>query len=270
MDAPISDEALPTPWGIRPVRTGTVSHVRVGPRVIWLTIRHGEIWLAHKEVGDAPVPGEPPEDAPWARWATPGGEEEVFLRPAFPDRSVVLSPERPFTLLPGSSVRIFVRVPFWIRVELPTARGKSLLLHELPSAAMSDTWWGDFLDGELAYWLPISARRAMTPELFEPHLGVCPLVLENSSDGDLNVDKLAFRMTNLSIFAKENELWADESQVLFQGDEDGSQVHITGHPSAEATGAVRVAAPRAPIVRGLKARTFARINRAISSMGGGV
>lgn len=270
MDVPVSDEALPSPWGLRSVRAGTVSHVRVGPRVIWLTIRHGEIWLAHKEAGDVPVSGEPPEDAPWSRWATPNGEEEVLLRPAFPDRSVVLSPERPFTLLPGALVRIFVRVPFWIRVELPVATGKSLLLLELPSAAMSDTWWGDFHDGELAYWLPISARRAMTPELFEPQLGVCPLVLENLSDTDLSVDKLAFRMTNLSIFAKGSELWADESRVQFQGDEDGSHVHITGHPAEEAADAVLVAGPRAPIIRGLKARTFARINRAISGMGGGV
>lgn len=269
----------PPPWGLRSLDSQGVVALRIGPRDFWLQARDGEIWVAHS----APPPlaegstdpsllpaleTEPPEGVDWARWATPGGETEISFRPAFPERPLVLQPERPFRLLSGASARVFVRVPLQIRLELQLGdREQPHLLAEFPSISMSDTWWGDVMDGELAWWLPTSARREIRPELHQPHLAVCPLHLTNRSGADLAVDKLAFRVVHLSLFRHGTELWSDESRVVYQGNTEGSRIDMSGAPPPEAPEASLVVPPRIRSQKGFRARTFHRL-MSLSGAGG--
>ncbi len=287
MAPPRGDDALPPPWGFHPLDEGTVDSLRLGPRQIWFQRSGTEVLAAgvdgYKGGVDPRVDGDvgestdgPPESGGWSRWATAGEDGEIFIRPAFPDRPLVLSPERPFRLLPRARARVFVRVPLWIHIELRSGRARgegdeerAILLTSVPSVTMSDTWWGDVEEGELAYWLPTTARSKMAPELFAPHLAVCPLHLENEADIDLEVERIAFRVNHLTLFAKGSELWADESRVSYQGDEEASHIEMTGKPPVEAKGARLVAGPREPVLRGLRARTFARF-RSFPGLGGGV
>ena len=187
---------------------------------------------------------------------------------------MVLEPEWPFRLLPGAEARVFVRVPLWIRMDLVVRTPgdpedvRRLKLQETPAVLMSDTWWGELHSGELAYWLPTTARRATAPRLFAPHAAVCPLVLRNQADEDLRVEKLALRTSHLSLFVGEGRIWSDESRVLYQGGEEGSQIEMTGQPPSEAEAAELVSGPRTPIQRGFRARTFDRL-RALPGLGGG-
>jgi hypothetical protein len=261
-------DLLPPPWGRLELPLGTTLPHRIGPRDHWFAFRDREIQVATTPVPEGavtPTP-EPPEGVEWARWAVPGEGRTVVLRPALPNRSVVLQPELPFSLLPRAEARIYVRIPLWIRVEM--ADTERTLLSEVPTVELSDTWWGDFLEGELCYWLHTHARREMRPELIQPYLAICPLLLVNRSGTDLRVEKLAFRVAHLSLFAHRGGLWADESVVRYQGESEGSQIEITGKPPPEATGATRVAGPRIPVSRGFTARTFARL-LAFPGLGGG-
>jgi hypothetical protein len=261
----------PAPWGRYELADGEPKAVRIGPRDLWLRWRNGEIWLAlgperpgpaapGKQGGDGPRTS-PPEGSGWSRWATARGESEVLLRPIFPDRALVLEPERPFRLLPRATARVYVRVPLWLRVELPVerARDEVVVLEEVALTSLSDTWWGGLSQGELAYWLPITARRDMKPELWTSHLAVCPLVMTNRASEDLRVEKLAFRVAHLTLFEEGGRFWADESSVTYHGEGEGTQVEMTGSPPEEARGARRVSEPRAPASRGMRARTFGRL-----------
>lgn len=249
----------PRPWGCYTVPDDENLPVRVGPRDLWLSHRHEEIWLAAAPVAPDEGPNgpgpDPPDDGGWKRWATEPGRRDVRLVPAFPDRPVIVQPERSFHLVGGTSARVFVRVPLFIRVELGTGE----LLEEIPTVTMSDTWWGGFLEGELCYWLATTARRTWSRELLEPHLAVCPLALHNRSDGDLHVEKVAFRVMHLCLFHGHGGFWADETRVRYQGDVEGSQIDTTGRAPQEAAGAPLVAPPRVPAPAGLRARTFHRL-----------
>jgi hypothetical protein len=123
---------------------------------------------------------------------------------------------------------------------------------------MSDTWWGDLEDGTLGYWLSTHARRSLTPELVEPHLAICTLNLSNRSRETLPVEKIALRVSHLSIFASGGGLWCDEVQVTWSGGDD-SAIDMSGEVPVEAQGARLLAPPRHPVERGIRARTFARI-----------
>jgi len=272
-------QALFSPWGRRTLDPEETTTLRLGTRSLWIRAEDGEIWIAHREAADVEADGaetpvraspdpDPPEGVEWSRWATPKREREVILQPALPDRTVVLKPERSFKLMNRSQARVFVRVPLWIRVELvPTAGGDPELLAEIPSLVMSDTWWGDFMEGELAYWLPTTARREMRLDLHLPHLAVCPLELVNRSGTDLAVEKLAFRVPHLSLFVHQAHFWADQARVTYQDDVAGSQIELAGRTPEEAEGGALVGEPRTPALKGFRARTFDRF-RHLPGVGG--
>jgi hypothetical protein len=269
-------DALARPWGRHTLTAAETLGLRLGSRDLWLRCQAGEVQIANEDRGagsgdlatwgSGSAPAEPPEDSAWSRWAPPAPASEITVRPVLPDRAVVMRPEAAFRLLPGSEARVFVRVPVWIRVELVLA-GTSHGLLTVPSVVMSDTWWGDLAAGELAYWLPTTARRAMQPGLFAPYLAVCPLHMRNETQGELLVDKVALRVAYLSLFQARDGIWADEARVLYLGHEEGSQIEMTGQPPSEAGPADLVASPTARAQKGLRARTFDRI-RALQPFGG--
>jgi hypothetical protein len=274
---------LSPPWGLLDLPEGEIQAIRLGPRDFWIVARDGEIWVALGPVGapaesgattaeGKPQAPEPPQGTEWARWATPGGESQIVLRPALPERTLVIQPELPFRLLPRAEARVFVRVPLSVRVELPPPAGEGgsgagPLLTQFATFVLSDTWWGDVMDGELAYWVPTTARRVLRPELHQPHLAVCPLNLINRSGTELGVEKLALRVAHLSLFDWEGAgLWGDETRVTYQGSSEGSQVEMSGQAPPESLGGRLVVPPREPLQRGIRARTFDRL-RSFSSPG---
>lgn len=277
---------LPRPWGPVPLPPGDPVRARVDRRTVVVVRTEGELRLhasfEDPAEEDPPFPSlhrgtdEPDPDPAWSRWALARDEGHLWLRPCMPDRPLVLQPEAPFALLPRASARVFVRVPLWVRLEWmegsrppsdETIPSQGTVLAELPVTVLSDTWWGDVMDGELAYWLGTRARRVYRPALRAPHLAICPLVLENRSGGELKVEKLAFRTVHLGVFSDGQGFWGDESRVRYQGEAEGSEVEVTGAPPPEAGTPHLVTPPRVPLARGIRARTFHRL-RGLSSLGG--
>jgi hypothetical protein len=238
-----------TLWGDRPMPgDGEILKIDVGPLTLWLKTVGDEIWLASARVGgEGPSPREgPPDDLAWSRWALRDRPHHLRILPVLPDRAMVVKPEHPFTLTRLARARVYMRVPTWVRVEaVDEAGGKPVRLAEVPTISLSDTWWGDFLDGEMAYWLTTKARRAPTP--------------------DLLVEKLLMRVEHLSIYEKDGRLWAEEVRVEYHGEAEGSDIHMDDHPPEEAKGAREITPPRTQS-RSFKARTFARL-RALSGFG---
>lgn len=256
-----SEPALRAPWGEHDLSSEDTLTIHVGPLVLFVHSRGDEVWIASRPgdwTHDSAEPTAPtPEDQDWVRWPVPGGAGRISLSPALPPRSVVLEPELAFRLLPATEARIFVSVPLWVRVAIAGEPEKFLV--EVPTLTLSDTWWGDFAEGELCYWLPTTARRRVEDRVSSPHLVVCPLQLQNESEEELEVQEIALRVAHLTVYSSGVRFWADETSVRYRGESEGSSIEMSGQSPAEAPSAVEVASPRSPIQRGLTARTFARI-----------
>jgi hypothetical protein len=255
-----SEERRVGPWGPRTLEDGESEVVRFGHLQLHLARRGDEIRAAHfrqpsgrdvaPAVGALAVEGE----LDWSRWATRDATGRVHLRPAFPDRPLVVAPEDPFHLLGGAEARIYVRVPLWV-----TVVHADTTLITLPTIPFSDTWWGTEEEGELCYWLTTHARREIAEPLFEPHLAMCPLRLVNRSDDDLTVEKVALRTAYLGLYAEGERIWSDETRVRFEGEAEGSRLEMAGKPPTEAPDARLLAPPRLKMTLGFRARTFGRI-----------
>lgn len=208
--------------------------------------------------------GDVPTDA-WIRWAVPA-EESLALHPALPDRLVVVSPEQPFHLPPEGRARVFVRIPLFVRVRTTGEASSATTLEEFPSVVLSDTWWGAFTEGEVGYWLETRARREITPELYSPHLAVCPFTLVNRSTQSLPVERFAVRVAYLTLFGRGNAVWTDEVQVRYRGGPEGSEIRYTGKVPDDAGDVELLADSREPAPRGFHARTFGRLKAKMAAL----
>jgi len=259
----LNHQAHPSPfsWGRYRIPTEDPLVLRIGEVAVFVRTKQDEIWISHLPApGDGPSPPPPPDSHEhWERWGASQSPDEVEVLPLFPDRALVLRPENPFHLLPGARARIYVRVPLWIRLSVPGTSGGTIL--ELPTIPLSETWWGDYLEGETSYWLPIRARRSAPRELMTGDRIFCPLALANEAEEELPVEQILLRCRHLAVFRGQESLWSDEVRVRYRGEDVGSELEMTGRTPREAPGAPQLTPPRSPLTRGFTARTFARLRR---------
>jgi hypothetical protein len=238
------------PWGEVRLAAGEGMQRRSGALTLELRREPDEVWIRGSYEGKPP-----PSEDDWVRWSVPASDR-LELRPALADRTLVVAPERSFRLPPLGTARIFVRVPLFVRVMRVGTEGDTTRLEELPSVVLSDTWWGTFTEGELAYSVHTRARRAVAPDIFEPHLAVCPFELVNASAQALPVERFAVRVAALTLFGRGDAVWTDEMLVRYHGAQEGSEIQYTGKVPRDAGTVTRIAEPREPAPKGLHARTF--------------
>lgn len=242
-----------SPWGVHDLRGAQALDLHFGPLSLRVEERDGEVWLGRHLVD----PGGHGPSERWTRWATADWDGRVSFTPVFPDRPVVVEPDGAFWLVRGASARIYVRVPLWVHVEALGQDRTSLI--RIPTVVGSDTWWGSLEEGELCYWFATSARRSVEDSLFQHHLAMCPVKLENASADSLPVERIALRVAYLSLYSQGGRLWADETSVRYQGEAEGAHLETAGTAPPEAPGALLLAPARLRMTRGLRALTFARL-----------
>lgn len=233
-----------------------VSHT-IGPVTIWLKKVSNEIWIASEYAEDLPRKKISPEKVNvlnWSRWALPKEETRFSLRPSFPNRPVVVKPEYPFKIVTNAKVRVYTRIPVFIKVVL--ADKPDFVVTEIPTVNLSNTWFGLHTEGELCYWVHTSARRVIEPDIMQTWMAVCPIEITNKQDEPLDFDKLCLRVEHLSIYKANEYLWADETLIIHQGREKYSDIEMKGILPAEAKGGTLITKPRVPIKKNFAVRSF--------------
>jgi hypothetical protein len=239
-------------WGEHTLDGEKTSTWQIGDLDLQIKEAGNELWIASENSSMKKLPND--HEIKWSRWARRKSSNCIRLEPLFPDKAIVVKPESPFRLLPGVEARVFVRVPIYIGVKLKQKSDNYLA--ELPSVTLSLTWFGGPTEGELCYWISSSARREITSDSKRDYLAICPIQLKNSSDQDLLVEKLCLRVKWLSLYDKDDQLWANETKVSYKGGNDLSQVSIISGPPREAEKASMINAAREITRKSFSIRTF--------------
>lgn len=242
-------------WKMLRITGDEVVRHRIGPLTLFLKKVLNEIWFAASR--DEKRQGEPealPENPEWTRLALPDKFEEFQISPVFPDRSVVVDTDYSYRIFPEARSRVYCRVPAFARIT-PKAR-PDMIIAEIPTVILSGTWFGLFTDGELSYALSSTVRRLLNKEHFEPHLIVCPIEISNEGEDELRFEKINLRVERLSIYIKDNVMWADETLLTHHGKETFSDIEMKGVVPKEANGAELVSNPRNPIEMSMAVRSF--------------
>ncbi len=244
-------------WGELPLKEGEPAAVSIGPLLIWAQLKHSEVWIAHKTDAGPEASPPPDSDPAWSRWALSTPPASLRISPALPPRSLVVQPEYAFRLSIGAEARIYVRIPLWAAIRAAPGPARPLL--EAEAAILSNTWFGDFQDGELCYWLSTGARRAAVPSPDRPHLALCPISIKNVSGEELLIEKLRLQVAALRLYqSPDGQIWTSDMRVIHSG-EEGSKVEVLKKAPVEAPQAALLAEARHSAREHFTSRTFGRL-----------
>jgi hypothetical protein len=174
--------------------------------------------------------------------------------PILPDRPVVIRPDRALTLLPGQSTVFFLGIPVWFRLRTPGQRPARIF--DEPLTTLTRTWFGDPVTGELCWGLATRLHHSRDSLDTAPDHAVCPLMIENSSETDLEFQKICIHVENLSVFRGRQHLWTNSLHAVFTGPDQVTQIEITHEPPGFENGLVLVSEARQPAAGWNIRRTF--------------
>ena len=143
--------------------------------------------------------------------------------PVLPNRPLVVRPDRSLTILPGESAVFFLEIPVWFRLD---AGEDGSMIFEEPLSILSNTWFGDPVNGELCYTLDVRLHQSIDSVDPCAYLAICPLSLTNDSRQGLPFEKVCLHAENLSVFKGAKRLWTNGLSVLFRGQDQGSQIQL--------------------------------------------
>lgn len=190
----------------------------------------------------------------WIRVGCGQGDPVLQLRPALPDRALVVRPEAGFRIPPGERIQFFVSVPLWLQVLL-CGKG-DVVCADVPSVVLSNTWFGSLSSGELGYALRTRARRAADQFEILPGAALSPVRVRNNSSKVLEFERLCIRVPGFSLFRGSANFWTNELSVSYRGDgQDERVVQGLLAPSAE-SGAALACPARVNVKRGLLVKSL--------------
>jgi hypothetical protein len=210
-------------WGDAAIEHGATQHWQIGPLSLWVHRIHDEFhiaWQYFEEDSEgaesrALAEDQEPEDINWNRYIVNDAVPGIRLRPAFPDRPVLVTPEYQIMLAPGSNALFFVSIPVW--VQLLTGGPDGAVLVEIPSQLLSNNWFGDTLSGELCYAVKSRARRELNQDT-KTHLIRSPVTVRNRGTALLDLKQLYIHVEHLRVYGGKN-LWANEVILSYTGGE---------------------------------------------------
>jgi hypothetical protein len=178
------------------------------------------------------------------RFLLSGNRRPLRITPQLANRPVVARPRVPAELLPRESTTLLVSTVLWARFGI----GEQTLV-ELPSALLSDTWFGaDTRHGELCYAGQTRARLRMDNVPEGPFRAVTAVTIRNEGDDNLKLERINVPVPHLTLFCDGERFWTSELTVVREKNLATAKLHIEARPPANA---ITVAQPRRPIRGGV-------------------
>lgn len=241
---------LPEPWDAlqrgelqTPARLDRLQlSLRRSAEECWLDYR----FLKPSDEDDAAQPFAPETSVRFLLGANP----RLTLEPQLADRAVVSRPLQPTELPPRQSATLLISTPLWARL-----RNGEHRLTDLPTARLSDTWFGpNTRIGELCYAGHTRARMRLenTPE--SPFRALTPVTIVNAADDNLKLDRINVPVTHLSLYCDDERFWTSAISVTRERNWVSAKVHIDEHAPPQSRNARKVAEPRRPIRGGVLER----------------
>ena len=80
--------------------------------------------------------------------------------------------------------------------------------------------------------------------------------IKNNSDTELNFENICLRVDRLSLYIKDDVLWADQTDITYQGGDKHTDIEMKGRLPNEADDGRLITKPRTPIQKSFAIRTF--------------
>ena len=224
---------------------------RAGPLKIRIKGSNLELQLAHEIVEDEelteslwqPLDSEPeqePDKVSWQRWVFSKPYKEITFRQTMPERPLVVKTLTPTHIPAGMEAIFYVNIPFCATVETRDDSGTTTKLTSISSVTLSDTWFGNYFEGNLCYALKTKAVRRAENAKPQPHRALCPIFIANRTHEMLPLQKICIHAKYLNIYANADRFWTNRISVSFLGKGVPSKVRYESAPPSEARDSVLI------------------------------
>jgi hypothetical protein len=219
----------------------------------WHVLSQAERTRVPTAVRKAVARSQKPGSSEWRHYLHRAGGA-MQPAPVLPDRPVVIRPDRALTLLPGQNTIFYLRIPVWFR--LNAAGPRPVRVFDEPLSLLTRTWFGDPVTGELCWGLATRLHHSLDSVDPAADFAVCPLMIENESETDLEFQKVCIHVENLSVFRGRERLWTNSLHAVFQGPDQATEIEIAHGPPSYEEGLVQVSDARQPSAGWNIRRTF--------------
>jgi hypothetical protein len=254
-------------WEPHTIKPNETLDVCLGSLHLWIHRGEMEWYIAHEtesengercsvSISDAPFT----PDRDWTRWILDGQIERIQFKPQLPDRPLIVRPEMPMCLMPKQTVRFFVGIPIWLAITFGGGSGQMI---EVPTMALSKSWFGQFTEGELCYAMKTTAKMHQDDLFTGAHRAVFPLEVRNASPEKLNFERLCLRPQYLNIFQGTTRLWTSKGRVSYRGEDHWSRFVYSSRAPEFDRPAHLLGKARESMRRGALLKTFDTIKQRI-------
>ena len=182
----------------------------------------------------------------------------IDIRPAMPDRPLVVKPIHPFRLPPREEATLYVSVPLWLQLQ----NGGDVLFEE-PLHRLSDTWFGpNTRVGELCFASRTTARTSLANLPVLPQRAMSTVRIRNQAHSVLELERLSLPVPNFSLHVGANgHLWTEAVLLEREADGDYAALELSSETPELAGTTQRVSPPRVAPERHTPLRAFGRMLR---------
>ena len=129
----------------------------------------------------------------------------IKITPILGDLPFVAKPTKPLMVLPGETVKIFMSIPLFLRIELEEPYA---LIEEIPVIKSPKTWFGETTTaGHVCYSTRIKAVLDKKELVNRPYRATSQLMIENRGEDSLHVERLKVPAPHLSLYQKQSGLF---------------------------------------------------------------
>ncbi|MEI6875384.1 MAG: hypothetical protein WCL50_09685 [Spirochaetota bacterium] len=218
--------------GVKPIRYRDITSEAAGPQVV-------------KSAPDMPL------------LIAVAHSAKVALRPVMPGEPFLIMARNEVSILGGQETRFLIDLPIFLRLEMDTGE----FIGEWRPFTLSNTWFGDKIDGTLCLSIPaaldpICRDEDMDASLNRPSfrsLIRCEILLKNDTKTQLDLKLLAVYAELLPVYAAGDFLATDRIQVdgLPDGGLKSSVVRIGAHHGSWLLSTARVKQSELLVRRGV-------------------
>ncbi len=161
-------------------------------------------------------------DATLSDYFQTGISNTLIIAPALPVKPLVFKGSG-LNVLPNQKLTFFLKIPLAFQIYFSKILPENLL-REITYKRLSDTWFGEPDSGEPAFSLGSEYFLYIDDITITELEAICPVIVHNSSNEILNVQRLIIRDENITLYKNGGKIVTSVVHVEFKGNEVASAV----------------------------------------------
>lgn len=151
-----------------------------------------------------------------------GKSNSLVIAPALPAKPLVFKATK-LTVLPGQKLTFFIKIPLVFQVYFAKVQPENLL-KEVEYRRLSDTWFGEPDNGELAFSIGSEFFLDFDETATSEFEAICPVAVTNNSATSLDVQRLILRVENMNLYKNGNRNVTSIVEIEYRGSDVVSSV----------------------------------------------